>query len=387
MRGGLGIRPSGGDAVLVRVIAATTRRAGGSAVALIAFAFALAWAGPADAATGQARVVGGTEAPTGADPWAAALVRHEREGGTDAARQFCGGALVSSRVVLTAAHCVSGRSPAGIQAVLGREDLRAASGERIDVVAMGTYPFHDPRNLRGDAAVLLLAQPSTQPPVALGGSVAQWQSATVLGWGSTQEGGPVAGSLQSAALAVLPDRYCSTRSAYGLAFDRSTMICAGSVNGGVDACQGDSGGPLTTPDGSSLIGLVSWGRGCGAPGKPGVYTRLGNPLISSWVRAATAAYESGHTTGPQPETVVAPRRLRASSPRTGLRVDSPGSSWAAFQCAAGRGRYRVCSSRIKVGSRVRRRTQLLRVRAIGLFGEVDPTPLAVRFRGRHPGTR
>ena len=73
-------------------------------------------------------------------------------------------------------------------------------------------------------------------------------------------------------------------------FNADSQICAGDVGGGKDACQGDSGGPLVIRTGigtgtgrpvSVLIGVISYSinfpRGaprCGAPGWPGVYTRV-----------------------------------------------------------------------------------------------------------------
>jgi len=77
--------------------------------------------------------------------------------------------------------------------------------------------------------------------------------------------------------------------AYRELFDSTTMLMAegksvfpdGSVT---DTCQGDSGGPLfySIHTGTStriiLVGVTSWGIGCGIPYQPGVYTRISGML-------------------------------------------------------------------------------------------------------------
>jgi trypsin len=96
---------------------------------------------------------------------------------------------------------------------------------------------------------------------------------TVLGWGRTGENEPSSDVLHSGQVRNLGDTRCEN--AYPdqpMFYNRQTMVCAGRLSGSQDACQGDSGGPLVR--GGKLVGIVSWGEGCGRPDFPGVYTRV-----------------------------------------------------------------------------------------------------------------
>lgn len=63
----------------------------------------------------------------------------------------------------------------------------------------------------------------------------------------------------------------------------ANMLCAGVVGQRMDACEGDSGGPMVTLYRHTwfLLGLVSWGEGCGDLDKLGIYTKVSNYL--DWI--------------------------------------------------------------------------------------------------------
>ncbi|MFJ9113977.1 serine protease [Streptomyces sp. NPDC102394] len=240
-------------------------------------------------------VVGGFPVDISQSPWTVALSSRDRFGGTRAG-QFCGGVAIAPTTVLTAAHCmgeeVLGSPPnraRDLKVITGRTDLLAERGREIAVRDVQVNPGYDSATNAGDFALLTLAEPLPGSPViamAAAGDPAYRPNtdAVVYGWGDVTGGGDYARTLHAARVRVLPDAQCEK--AYPGrdegTYVAGSMLCAGEPQGGRDACQGDSGGPLVAQ--GKLIGLVSWGSGCGRAGSPGVYTR-----VSEVVRALGAA--------------------------------------------------------------------------------------------------
>ncbi|MGW2521339.1 serine protease [Streptomyces sp. NPDC001617] len=249
-------------------------------------------------------VVGGFPVDISQSPWTVALSSRDRFGGTRAG-QFCGGVVVGRTTVLTAAHCmgeeVLGAPPnrAGdLKVITGRTDLLSPEGREIRVSQVRVNPGYDSYSNAGDFAVLTLAEPLPQSAVitmAAAGDPAYMpgMSATVYGWGDITGVGDYARSLRATRVHVLPDAQCERAypgSADG-AYAADSMLCAGETVGGRDACQGDSGGPLVAQ--GKLIGLVSWGSGCGRAGDPGVYTRVSEVLQASGAGGVTRGPRQG----------------------------------------------------------------------------------------------
>lgn len=81
-------------------------------------------------------------------------------------------------------------------------------------------------------------------------------------------------TLLQASVQLINHTRCNAEDAYQGEVTKM-MLCAGIPEGGVDTCQGDSGGPLMYhSDQWQVVGIVSWGHGCGGPSTPGVYTKV-----------------------------------------------------------------------------------------------------------------
>lgn len=249
------------------------------------------------------RIVGGV-APT--DSGLPFMVAFHRMNATGREIFFCTGSLLSSQWALTAAHCpVTSKSVAYVG---GRD---AASGQLVQIETVTKHPkfMFERWKIRevmdDDIAVVKFTEPfkgsfstvriNSNSKVPEGGSYAR-----AAGYGLTDPNEANSfGSLRQVDLPIKSSLRCQIlfMTSGGIGFPLGFQIkdklqmCAGYENGGCDSCQGDSGGPILTydQDGNPVqVGVTSFGIGCGAKKRPGIYTRLSSYV--DWLRSTGADF-------------------------------------------------------------------------------------------------
>ena len=256
-----------------------------------------------------AAIYGGTVADPGDYPAMALLL------GEESGNYFvvCGGVLVGSTKVVTAAHCAV-QTP--VYAVLGEtavSDLGTANddGEYHQVVQIDIHPGYATNELERDLAVLTLGSSADAGPVEVArptqsGLWSDTRTAAIVGWGETGSE-PAWEDLRSALVPIHSDAECGTGG--------STVGCAGGSEGGM--CAGDSGGPVLVNNAAGhpvLVGVIAYGGGACGSGDPGYFMRVGQEPFSSWLMIQL--------------DVLAPRVSTATP--TGTGVDRDGSLKAVF---------------------------------------------------------
>ncbi|XP_034268337.1 transmembrane protease serine 12-like isoform X3 [Pantherophis guttatus] len=184
-------------------------------------------------------------------------------------------------------------NPAIWRAVIGLHNLNEDNSHTIKrrIKAINIHPNYVADTYDNDIALIILVRsirfndyvhPICLPATNLLKN--QQYPCYISGWGKTKEKGESNLILQEAQVDIIPQKICNKLSWYGGTITLN-MVCAGFPAGGVDSCQGDSGGPLTcyfpTTTKFYLIGITSFGYGCGRPRYPGVYVRTINYI--NWI--------------------------------------------------------------------------------------------------------
>jgi hypothetical protein len=359
-------------------------------LALVAAVLALAGAGRPPVATaaaggrpsGSASVVGGTPVTAAGS---LAYVANTALSGA------CSGTVVSSVLVLTAAHCVvdldrrSISPPEEVSVRTGtvdRSDTTTAQTSAVTRIVVA--PGFNPRTLAADAALLQLAAPTASPAAPLlaegeTGPLTAGTAAVVSGWGLLDGAAADAPTVLHRGLQyVQGPAFCGARDPL---FEPTAEFCAVDPSGAVTACHGDSGGPLLAArvDGSPVqIGIVSRGvpadEGRCNPSLPSVFTRV--DAVVAWVNGWIGAL-SPPAAGLPPAASPAPTPL--ASEGTGQLPVAPGAATAPV--AAPRTRFFARSGKTRVwvtlsadGTKVTRVRLALRLACRGAwYADLDRT--------------
>ncbi|XP_078324929.1 chymotrypsin-like elastase family member 1 [Crassostrea virginica] len=245
-------------------------------------------------------IIGGTDAEPSAWPWQAGILA--------SGELVCGGTLIEPDMVLTAAHCMLGRSKESYQVVLGDYDRTQTDGgeQFIDIAAVEIHPDFRGNFLSGyDVALLRLVRNVSESagvgtieladpghaPSKLGRG-----RCIITGWGVKDLGArneELARKLQEADIEILSNKKCNSRR-YWDGLVKPSNLCA--MNRGTAACQGDSGSPLVCCWGGSyrLVGITSWGSST-CRNYPSVYTDVSK--VRTWIATTTEALRNELCTG------------------------------------------------------------------------------------------
>ncbi|KID82278.1 trypsin-like protease [Metarhizium guizhouense ARSEF 977] len=265
------------------------------------------FAASASAANISKRIVGGEDAKDGEFPFIVSILDNN-------GHVFCGGSLLDSTTVLTAAHCITGAysvKAGTLNSETGGVDAKVASGKIHPDYTSGESPWND-------IGILKLSDPIKESAIISyarlpvnGSDPAVNSIATTAGWG-TQVAPflnlmfiPV-DRLSKVVISIRAREDCSNLNPRA---GIDTMICAG--GNGKNVCRGDSGGPLIDQETGQLIGVSSFvikdatGNNyylCNL--SPSVYTRVSRYITFINENLGESVYTIPETQSPESQRIA-----------------------------------------------------------------------------------
>nr|CAD7204778.1 unnamed protein product [Timema douglasi] len=235
--------------------------------------------------TPDPRIIGGASAARGQFPWQAYLIL----GGSG----LCGGSIISSTWILTAAHCLQGFDTFSV--TLGSTSRAVAQiGSHTQVSRLAIiHAQYSSIFIRNDIGLIRLDSAVAFSDVIIPVRLPSWSQstntfvnlpATVSGFGLTVGGGSTASAtLNYADVTIIANSVCSRSFPLNL---RDSNICTSSARSG--PCNGDSGGPLVILETDGLyteVGIVSFGTRDCPVGSPAAFVRVTSFL--DWISINT----------------------------------------------------------------------------------------------------
>ncbi|MED6254699.1 hypothetical protein ATANTOWER_031847 [Ataeniobius toweri] len=247
------------------------------------------------------RMFGGRYSDITEQPWQAAINIYQAR----LRKHFyrCGGVLIDSCWVLSAAHCFETSDKANkLEVVLGRT-FRKQNSSSEQIFKVEKYWIHEKFNnetfdndiailkLKTDIGMCAVDSPEVRPACLpeRGLMLPDWTECEISGYGKDSEFSyEYSERVKRGHVRLWPKEKCIPGVLSGRTVT-SNMLCAGDTRGLDDACKGDSGGPLVcqTKNRMTLMGIISWGDGCGQKDKPGVYTRVTHYI--NWINSKIKA--------------------------------------------------------------------------------------------------